>query len=68
MREMTTKEAAMYLGYSHETLKKWRMGQKVWQPGLGPKFVSVNGRIKYREDWLDDWKEYWWNSVGKYRS
>ena len=67
MKTLTTKQAAEFLGYSPETLKKWRMGQKVWQIGLGPRFYAINGRIMYREDWLQEWKEFWWASVGKYR-
>jgi hypothetical protein len=58
MREkrLTTKEAAVILGYSHMTLKKWRQGRKEWELGLrGPKFKSVHGRVFYTEDALEDW-------------
>ena len=58
MREkrLTTKEAAVILGYSHMTLKKWRRGRKEWELGLrGPKFKSVHGRVFYTEDALEDW-------------
>ena len=58
MREkrLTTKEAAVILGYSHMTLKKWRRGRKEWELGLrGPKFKSVHGRVFSTEDALEDW-------------
>jgi hypothetical protein len=58
MREkrLTTKEAAVILGYSHHTLKKWRRGRKEWELGLkGPKFWSVHGLIFYTQSSLDDW-------------
>ena len=54
MREkrLTAKEAAVIIGYSHHTLKKWRKGRREWELGLkGPKFRSVHGRDAV-EDWL----------------
>lgn len=55
MHRLSTKEAAEVLGYSADTLRHWRMGQKVWQPGLGPRFGCINGRIFYTSASLDIW-------------
>lgn len=58
---ISPKEAAAYLGYSVYALAKWRGGKKIWLPGnRGPRFSSCNGRIWYRRDWLDQWKESVW--------
>lgn len=55
-KKLSTKEAAVILGYSYHTLKKWRRGKKAWELGLrGPKFKSVHGRIFYTVDALEDW-------------
>jgi hypothetical protein len=55
-KKLSTKEAAVILGYSYHTLKKWRQGKKSWELGLrGPKFKSVHGRVFYTMDALDDW-------------
>lgn len=58
-RWMTTKEAAAYLGLcSHRTLSRWRQGRKIWSPEcFGPKFISVNGRIFYAPEDLDEWSQ-----------
>ena len=64
MKGMNTKAAALRLGYSVSTLRRWRKGQKVWQVGnKGPKFTEVNGRILYTEEWLDEWQESVWAKV-----
>ena len=60
----STKEAADILGYSPETLRHWRMGRKVWEPGLGPRFSSVNGRIFYSPAALDIWMRAYADSYG----
>ena len=61
---MTPKEAASYIGYSIYALAKWRGGKKVWREGnKGPRFSSCNGRIWYRRDWLDEWKDSVWAPV-----
>jgi DNA-binding transcriptional MerR regulator len=39
---MTSKEAAVYLRISEDTLRRWRCR------GLGPKYIRINGRILYR--------------------
>lgn len=58
---MTPKEAAAYLGFSTSTLEKWRRGRKVWdESNRGPRYTSLNGRIWYRRDWLDDWQDSVW--------
>lgn len=31
------------------------MGRKIWEPGLGPRFASINGRIFYTHSSLADW-------------
>ena len=55
-KKLSTKEAAVILGYSPYTLRNWRQGFKRWRIGLsGPKFDSIHGRIFYTEDALDDW-------------
>lgn len=55
---MTPKEAAAYLGFSTSTLEKWRRGKKVWdEMNRGPRYTSLNGRIWYRKDWLDEWQD-----------
>ena len=55
---MTPKEAAQYLGFSTSTLEKWRRGRKVWdESNRGPRYTSLNGRIWYRKDWLDEWQD-----------
>lgn len=59
---LTTKEAADLLGYSAATLKRWRHGAKTWQPGLGPRFYTINGRVFYRRDWIEDWERLHWDS------
>jgi len=55
MKELTSKEAAIYLGYSEYTLRKSR--------GVGGKIAGVNGpvfkrcgtRIRYTIESLDKW-------------
>lgn len=54
MKRYTPKEAAVILGYSIETLRHWRRGKKIWEPGLGPRFFSIHGRIFYTEASLSD--------------
>jgi hypothetical protein len=55
---MTPKEAAVYLGFSTSTLEKWRRGRKEWAPdSKGPRYATMNGRIWYRRDWLDEWQD-----------
>lgn len=62
MKQMSTKEAATYLGVSVSFLVKKRGGRKNWSPGnKGPRYTSPNGyNIWYRQDWLDEWKESIW--------
>ncbi len=44
------------VGKSWCTLRNWRKGKKVWQPGLrGPKFNNIHGRILYKEEDVLDW-------------
>lgn len=61
---LTPKEAAEILGYSVDTLKRWRQGEKQWRPGLGPKFYTIHGRIFYRRAWLEDWERLHYPSGG----
>ena len=57
MKKYTPKEAAAIIGYSVSTMKQWRKGRKRWHPGLsGPRFFSVNGRIFYTDEALEDWE------------
>lgn len=59
---MSPKEAAAYLGFSLYTLEKWRQGRKLWSPdNKGPRYTSLHGRIWYRKDWLDEWKNSVWS-------
>lgn len=51
---LTAKEAAVVLGYSEKTLQKWR------NQGTGPRWTSCNGRIWYRQDWIEEWLESIW--------
>ena len=51
---LTMKEAAAVLGYSISMLQHWRKGSKVWRPGLGPYFFSINGCIFYPKESIDD--------------
>lgn len=37
-----SKEAAVYLRVSEDTLRRWR------SKGLGPRYIKINGRIPYR--------------------
>lgn len=59
MREhflLSTKEAAEIIGFSYLTLRNWRRGKKIWEPGLrGPKFNNIHGRIVYQRDDVLDW-------------
>lgn len=59
MREhllLSTKQAAELIGFSYLTLRNWRLGKKVWEPGLrGPKFDNIHGRIVYQRDHVLDW-------------
>ena len=64
----TTKEAADLIGYSPETLRHWRMGRKIWEPGLGPRFSCVNGRIFYSSAALDLWLRTYVDSDGLNRT
>lgn len=58
---MSPKEAAAYIGYSERSLAGWRAGRKAWEPGTkGPRFSTLNMRIWYRRDWLDEWLESVW--------
>ena len=54
MEHLSTKEAAVILGYSTRTLYRWR------QQGIGPKWTTYNGRVWYREDWLENWLDSVW--------
>lgn len=57
MQRLTPKEAAQIIGYSVSTMKHWRRGKKVWEPGLpGPRFFSIHGRIFYSREALEDWE------------
>ena len=64
----STKEAADILGYSPETLRHWRMGRKIWEPGLGPRFTCVNGRVFYSSAALDLWMRIYADSYGDDRT
>ena len=55
-RRIGTKEAAAILGFSASTLRQWRRGKKTWEPGLGPRFYSLHGRIFYSPEALEDWE------------
>ena len=50
---LTTREASEYLGgrVAPKTLQEWRCARK------GPPWVSLNGRIFYKPEDLDDWIE-----------
>jgi hypothetical protein len=61
MAPISPKEASAYTGYSERTLASWRRGRKEWAPdSKGPRYATMNGRIWYRLDWLDDWLESVW--------
>ena len=54
---LSTKEAAVILRKSWCTLRNWRKGRKIWEPGLrGPKFNNIHGRIVYQEEDVLEWK------------
>jgi DNA-binding transcriptional regulator YdaS (Cro superfamily) len=56
IKRLSTKEAAAMLGFSASTLRQWRKGRKAWEPGLGPRFYSINRRIFYTQEALEDWE------------
>lgn len=49
IRHLNQIELSRRLGVSHRTLERWR-----WL-GVGPKFIKVGGRVKYR---LEDVEAY----------
>ena len=65
IKRLSSKEAADYLGYSEETLIKWRHGGDWSESSKGPKFVKCHHRIWYRQDWLDAWMDSVWYPSGK---
>jgi excisionase family DNA binding protein len=48
---LSTLEAAEYLGWPAETLRKWR------QLGTGPRYVKAGNHVRYRKATLDRWLE-----------
>ena len=48
---LTSKEAAVYLRISEDTLRRWRCR---W---LGPKYIRINGRILYRRRDLERFRD-----------
>lgn len=46
---LSTEEAAKYLGYSTGTLENWRM------QNMGPKYYKPLGKVFYFKDDLDLW-------------
>ena len=48
---MTTKEAAMELGLKPNTLEIWRV------KGNGPKYLKLNGAVRYRLEDLNEFLE-----------
>lgn len=48
-KQMTTKQAANYLGLSPHTLNQWR------SLGKGPRFVRLGGAIRYPTAFLDNY-------------
>lgn len=64
---ISPKEAANYLGYSTYSLARWRGGKKTWEDGnKGPRFASFCGRIWYRRDWLEAWKNSIWAPANRH--
>jgi predicted site-specific integrase-resolvase len=47
MTLLTQREAALLLRLSERTLERWRVA------GIGPRFVRLNRRIRYRQQDLD---------------
>jgi excisionase family DNA binding protein len=47
----TPAEAATYLKYPEETLRRWR------SLGTGPKYIKAGRHIRYRKASLDRWVE-----------
>jgi predicted site-specific integrase-resolvase len=47
MTLLTQREAALVLRLSERTLERWRVA------GIGPRFVRLNRRIRYRQQDLD---------------
>jgi len=47
MTLLTQREAALALRLSERTLERWRVA------GIGPRFVRLNHRIRYRQQDLD---------------
>lgn len=48
---LTPAEAAEYVRYPAETLRRWR------RLGTGPKFIKAGNHIRYRKVSLDRWLE-----------
>jgi excisionase family DNA binding protein len=48
---LTPTEAATYLNYPEETLRRWR------SVGTGPAYVKAGRHIRYRRASLDRWVE-----------
>ncbi len=46
---MDTKSAAMYLGFSEQTLRNWKV------KGHGPKYLKAGGKVFYFQRELDRW-------------
>ena len=44
---LVSKEAAVYLRISEDTLRRWR------SKGLGPQYIKIHGRILYRRRELE---------------
>ena len=48
-KNLNTKDAADYIGFSSGTLEIWR------QKAKGPKFHKVSGKVFYKKNDLDKW-------------
>lgn len=48
---LTPAEAAAYVRYPEETLRRWR------SLGYGPKFIKAGRHVRYRKVSLDRWLE-----------
>jgi predicted DNA-binding transcriptional regulator AlpA len=46
---LDTEAASEYVDFKPATLNRWR------SQGFGPKFIRICGRIRYREQDLDEW-------------
>ena len=50
-RWLSTKEVAMLIGFSAETLKRWRMNRG------GPPYSMIGRAVRYRESEVSEWMQ-----------